>query len=399
MNLKGDRRNHHMNRRELCIRMALAAAISGTLARSESAAHAAATWNQLPVSPIVHADGTATFQFQAAHAKIVVLELGGIPPTPMRKNAHGVWTITVGPLMPEIYSYTFTVDGTRILDPLNPWIKPNLFYSASMFMVPGHPPSLWEDCAVPHGVLHRHYYHSHVVGDNRDFYVYTPPHYDSRQHRRYPVLYLLHGYSDSANAWTKVGRANFILDNLIAQDRAEPMIIVMPVGYGDMEIIARTGPGIFDRTLWQRNLNGFRAALLTEVMPRVEKAYNVKTDRDHTAIAGLSMGGGESLDVGLNTLNRFAWIGGMSSYLGTNGPDFSPLFPTLNKTANSRLRLLWLACGKQDPIVGQANRNLDNFLTTRGINFTKIWTPGEHAWRVWRGNLCSLAPLLFRPRA
>ena len=193
MNLKGDRRNHHMNRRELCIRMALAAAISGTLARSESAAHAAATWNQLPVSPIVHADGTATFQFQAAHAKIVVLELGGIPPTPMRKNAHGVWTITVGQLMPEIYSYTFTVDGTRILDPLNPWIKPNLFYSASMFMVPGHPPSLWEDCAVPHGVLHRHYYHSHVVGDNRDFYVYTPPHYDSRQHRRYPVLYLLHG--------------------------------------------------------------------------------------------------------------------------------------------------------------------------------------------------------------
>ncbi|MGC8624316.1 MAG: alpha/beta hydrolase-fold protein [Phycisphaerae bacterium] len=396
MNTESRNLQPQINRREFSER-ALLAAVAGPLAATAArSARAAAAWNQMPVSPIIHANRTVTFQFQDTHAKKVRVELGGIPPTPLRENAHGLWTITVGPLAPEIYSYAFTVDGVRILDPLNPWIKPNVFYPASMFLVPGNPPSLWQDCDVRHGVVHRHYYYSQVVGDNRDYYVYTPPGYNPLAPRHYPVLYLLHGYSDEASAWTKVGRANFILDNLLARRQAEPMIVVMPLGYGDMKIIARTGPGIFNNTLWRRNMNGFRAALLTEVMPRVQKAYNVHTDRDHTAIAGLSMGGGEALTVGLNNLNRFAWVGGMSSYLGTKGPDFSTIFPNLNKKVNGRLRLLWLACGQQDTLVGPANRNLDAWLTARKIDYTKVWTPGQHAWRVWRGNLCALAPLLFR---
>ncbi len=385
-----------INRREFSTRALLAAAVAGPLVTATAQSAQAAAWNQMPISPMVHANRTVTFQFHDAHAKSVRLELGGIPTTPLHEKAHGLWTLTVGPLAPEIYSYAFTVDGVRILDPMNPWIKPNIFYSASMFLVPGNPPSLWQDCDVPHGVVHRHYYYSRVVKDNRDYYVYTPPGYNPLAPKLYPVLYLLHGYSDEADAWTKVGRANFVLDNLLARRQAEPMLVVMPLGYGDMEIIARTGPGLFNTTLWRRNMNGFRSALLTEVMPRVQKAYNVRADRDHTAIAGLSMGGGEALTVGLNNLNRFAWVGAMSAYLGTKGPDFSSIFSNFNKKANGHLRLLCLACGQQDTLVGPTNRNLDAWLTARGIDYTKVWTPGQHAWRVWRGNLCTLAPLLFR---
>jgi enterochelin esterase family protein len=387
-----------LNRREFGTRLALAAGVSGVLVRgADRAARAAVSWNQMPVSPVVHADRTVTFQFRDAYAKKVILGLGGSPATAMKKHSHGVWKITVGPLVPEIYSYAFTVDGARVLDPLNPWVKPNLFYSASMFLVPGQPPSLWENCDVPHGAVDRHFYHSRVVGDNRDYYVYTPPGYNARADKKYPVLYLLHGYSDDANGWTKVGRANFILDNLIARGKAVPMIVVMPLGYGDLRVVARTGPGLNNPKLYQSNLRKFQATLLTEVMPRIARQYNVKTDRSHTAIAGLSMGGGESLSVGLNHLNRFAWVVGMSSYMNTNGPDFSKVFPTLSKKANAQLKLLWIACGKQDPIVAKANHNLDAWLTAKGINFTKIWTPGQHAWRVWRGNLGAFAPLLFQP--
>ncbi|MHB1767725.1 MAG: esterase [Phycisphaerae bacterium] len=386
-----------MNRREFCTRVAFAGGV--LVAGSEHLARAAVSWNQLPVSPVVHADRRVTFLFQDAQAKSVVLGMGGIPPAPMKKNAHGMWKVTVGPLEPEIYSYAFTVDGVRILDPLNPWVKPNLYYSASMILVPGHPPSLWEDCDVPHGVVQRHYYHSKIVGDNRDYYVYTPPGYNPADKQTYPVLYLLHGYSDEASGWSKVGRANFILDNLIAQGKAQKMIVVMPLGYGDLRVISRTGPGLNQPQLYQSNLRKFQATLFTEVMPRIARQYRIKTHRDQTAIAGLSMGGGESLSVGLNNLNRFAWIVGMSSYMNTNGPNFSKVFPTLNKKDNARIKLLWIACGKQDPIVAKANHNLDAWLTGKGVDFTPVWTPGQHAWRVWRGNLSTFAPLLFKPTA
>jgi enterochelin esterase family protein len=386
-----------LNRRDFCRQITVAGGILA--AASIHRAGAAVSWNQLPVSPLVHEDRRVTFLFQDADAKSVTLEAGGLPAAPLKKNAHGMWKVTVGPLTPEIYSYAFVVDGARVLDPLNPWVKPNLFYSASMVLVPGHPPSLWEDCNVPHGVVHRHYYHSEIVGNQSDYYVYTPPGYDPAAGQSYPVLYLLHGYSDQANGWTKVGRANFILDNLIARGKAQKMIVVMPLGYGNLGVISRTGPGLGQPQLYQSNLKNFQAALLTEVMPRIARQYRIKTHRDHTAIAGLSMGGGESLSVGLNNLNRFAWIVGMSSYMNTNGPDFADVFPTLNKKDNARIKLLWISCGKQDPLVAKANHNLDAWLTGKGIDFTPVWTPGQHAWRVWRGNLCTFAPLLFQPHA
>ena len=171
----------------------------------------------------------------------------------------------------------------------------------------------WEVTGVPRGAVHHHFYRSGVVGDNRDFYVYTPPGYDLKAKRPYPVLYLLHGYSDDASGWTAVGRAHVILDNLIAQGKAKPMLVVMPLGYGAPEIVSRNGPRLRDPGLRQRNFDKFRDALLAEVIPEVEKSYRVAKDRGSRAIAGLSMGGAESLYTGLNALDRFAWVGAFSS--------------------------------------------------------------------------------------
>jgi enterochelin esterase family protein len=251
----------------------------------------------------------------------------------------------------------------------------------------------WELNNIPHGEIHHHFYKSAVAGDDRDFYVYTPPGYDSTAKKTYPVLYLLHGYSDDASGWTAVGRANVILDNLIAQGKAKPMIVVMPLGYGTMELI-ELGWGAWSHTdVRDRNFANFRAALLTEVMPQVEGEYRVTKDRNARAIAGLSMGGSESLLTGLNNLDKFAWVGAFSS--GGIPDEFQKDFPSLDANANRQLRLLWIACGTEDGLI-TINRNLREWLKTKGVKVTEIETPGMHTWMVWRRNLSEFAPLLFR---
>ncbi|HXA81960.1 MAG TPA: alpha/beta hydrolase-fold protein, partial [Methylomirabilota bacterium] len=209
----------------------------------------------------------------------------------------------------------------------------------------------------------------------------------------YPVLYLLHGYSDDASAWTAVGRANVILDNLIARGKAKPMLIVMPLGYGAPEILLPGSGGPRDPGIGQRNFDRFREALLTEVIPRVEAEYLVRKDRDSRAIAGLSMGGAESLVTGLNTLNEFAWIGAFSS--GGITQDFAKEFPGLDASANEQLRLLWIACGIDDHLI-EINRALRAWLASKNIRHVDIETPGAHTWLVWRRNLAEFTPLLFR---
>jgi enterochelin esterase-like enzyme len=349
----------------------------------------------VPVSPEVHPDRRVTFRFRDPNAKEVMLSLEGSTPVPMNRGAQGVWSITVGPLEPEFYGYSYVADGVPTLDPFNPLIKPNLLMMENEVHIPDPAlPLPWELNPVPHGVVHHIFYHSAVVGDNRDFYVYTPPGYDPRAAKRYPVLYLLHGYSDDASAWTAVGRANLILDNLIAQGKAKAMIVVMPLGYGAPAILSRRGPGFRSRSLVHDNLVKFRESLLREVMPDVEQEYRVLPDREDTAIAGLSMGGGESLYVGLNGLNRFAWIGAFSAGLGEANLDAE--FPSVSSKINSQLRLLWIACGEQDPVVGKFNRAFRAWLNSKGVRYTKIQTPGMHTWMVWRSNLAAFAPLLFR---
>src|SRR5262249_50441704 len=249
-----------------------------------------------------HPDHSVTFRFRAPNAKAVVLTREG-QSLPMQKDEQGVWSVTTAPLEPDFYGYSFVSDGVALNDPSNPARKPNLLNTQSVVHVPGIGLS-WETSDGPHGAVHRHFYKSAVVGDHRDFYVYTPPGYDPTAKRLYPVLYLLHGFSDDASAWTAVGRAHVILDNLILQGKAKPMLVVMPLGYGAPEIVSR-GVGSFrDADLRRRNYDRFRDALFTEVMPEVERTYRAAKDRSARAIAGLSMGGAESLYTGLNALDR-----------------------------------------------------------------------------------------------
>jgi enterochelin esterase family protein len=343
-------------------------------------------------SPEVLPDKRVTFRFRAPYAREVAVDREGAPRMAMQKDAQGVWSVTTGPLDPDIYGYTFEVDGVHLVDPSNPVMIPNLLAKSSALHVPGPASLPWEIGAAPRGTLHRHFYRSSVVGDDRDFYVYTPPGYDPHESKRYPVLYLLHGFSDDASAWTEVGRAHTILDNLIAAGKARPMVVVMTLGYGAPEFVTR-GFGVFrDVALRQRNYERYRDALFTEVMPFIERSYQVRGDRESRAIAGLSMGGAESLFVGLNALDRFAWIGAFSS--GGLPEDFDATFAQLDARANDRLRLLWVACGTDDRLI-DVNRRLHAWLLAKGVKHTMVETPGAHTWMVWRRNLAQLLPLLF----
>jgi len=349
------------------------------------------------VSPQVHSDGSVTFRFHAPNAQEVsVVRVGG-KELSMQKSEDGVWSGTTEALDPDYYGYAFHMDGTYIGDPSNPVTIPNLLNQSSEVHVPGPPTLPWETNDVPHGVVHHHFFHSKVVGDDRDFYVYTPPGYDANARTLYPVLYLLHGYSDYANAWTAVGRANVILDNLIAQGKVKPMIVVMPLGYGLSipAIFAPDAPAPFaDNKRHEQNLTGFRDSLLTEVIPQVEQSYRVHTDRMSRAIAGLSMGGAESLFVGLNAPDRFAYIGSFSG--GANEP-YTSEFPNLSAKANSLIKVLWIACGTEDHLI-EPNRKFREWLTSIKVEHTDIDTPGEHTWMVWRRNLAAFTPLLFSAR-
>jgi enterochelin esterase-like enzyme len=345
------------------------------------------------VSPDVHSDGSVTFRFRSPNAKEVELDREGVEPSPMKKDDQGVWNITTAPLAPDYYGYSFVADGVRLLDPENPLLVPNLLSRGSAVHVPGPLSLPWELNDVPHGEIHHHFYLSAAGEDDRDYYVYTPPGYDAAAKKTYPVFYLLHGFSDDASAWTAVGHANVILDNLIAQGKAQPMIVVMPLGYGTMAFV-HLGWNAWSHTeLRDRNFKKFTDALLTEVMPRVESEYRTTKDRGGRAIAGLSMGGSESLLTGLNNLDKFAWIGAFSS--GGIPTDFSKDFPSLDAKANEQLRLLWIACGTEDHLI-TLNRDLRAWLKTKGIKVTEIETPGMHSWMVWRRNLAEFAGLLFR---
>lgn len=344
-------------------------------------------------SPEVHTDRRVTFRFRAPNAKEVLLSRSGGKHVPMEKDEQGVWSITTDPLDPDIYSYSFFADGVRLIDPYNSQLTPNLLNVTSFVHVPGPPSLPWEINNVPHGEIHHHFYRSEIVGDNRDFYVYTPPGYDSTAKQLYPALYLLHGFSDDASAWTAVGQAHVILDNLIAQGKAKPMLIVMPLGYGAPEIVTREPRSNRPPHLNQRNREKFRDALFAEVIPEVERKYRVAKDRTSRAIAGLSMGGAESLFTGLNAVNRFAWIGAFSS--GGLNQDFAATFPALDSKANAQLRLLWIACGTDDGLI-QANRKFREWLTSKDVRHIEIETPGAHTWMVWRRNLAEFTPLLFR---
>src|SRR5258708_6494415 len=217
--------------------------------------------SQQLVSPELQPGCRVTFRLKAPAATSVQVHCEGVKQTHMEKDAQGVWSLTTDPLDPDIYSYSFTVDGLRTIDLNNPLMKYNLLNSDSQVHVPGPAVLPWEINDVPHGQIHHHFYKSAAAGDDRDFYVYTPPSYNAASKTRYPVLYLLHGFSDDASAWTSVGFANVILDNLIARKEAKPMIIVMPLAYGTMEVVKAGWGGTRRRELWQAKMNKFTTTI------------------------------------------------------------------------------------------------------------------------------------------
>jgi enterochelin esterase-like enzyme len=344
------------------------------------------------VSPEVHPDNTITFRLRAPNAQEVAVAREGAKRLPMQKGDDNIWTVTTEPLDPDYYGYTFNVDGVTVVDPSNPQIKANLQNLSNMVHVPGAGLP-WETADVPRGEVHHHFYKSAIIGDDRDFYVYTPPNYDPAAKKLYPVFYLFHGFSDDASGWTAVGRANVILDNLIAQGKAKPMLVVMTLGYGAPEIVVRGGTGLRDPGLRQRNYDRFRDALFSEVMPQVEHMYKASKDRNERAIAGLSMGGAESLYVGLNALDKFAWIGSFSA--GGSNEDYAATYPHLDTKAAQKLHLLWIACGTEDRLI-DPNRKFREWIKSKGLKPVEIETPGMHTWMVWRRNLAAFTPLLFQ---
>jgi enterochelin esterase family protein len=349
-----------------------------------------------PVSPEVHENGTVTFRLAQPGAHEVLVALAGLEiPLKMTQTA-GEWSVTSAPLESGAYWYSYVVDGKPELDPLNSDVIPNYQYLNSVVRVPGAHPELWERSDVPHGEVHRHFYESKMVkglpNGRSEYFVYTPPGYESHPAKAYPTLYLLHGMSQSADDWTSMGGANFVLDNLIAQGNAKPMVVVMPLGYGDMDLIGKALSDHDFNQIFAANSTLFKAVLLTEILPRVESEYRVVKTRTGRAIAGLSMGASESLDIGLRSTGKdgkgeFAWVGGFSAAAQWVER------PTA-RGEQAQLRLLWISCGTGDSFLAP-NREFTEELKERGYVVKSVETPGAHIWPVWDRNLVDFAQLLF----
>jgi enterochelin esterase family protein len=348
------------------------------------------------VSPQVHDDGRVTFRLAAPKAEKVTLISSEM--TPVLKSSStalakidGHWEVTLGPLPPAIYDYSFNVDGVSLTDPSSPDVFGNRRGSRGFVEVPGpkgHPrPYEWRD--VPHGTVTIHWYDSKASGTRRRVHVYAPPGYGKELGRKYPVLYLLHGSGDNDSHWMHIGRANVISDNLLADGKMTPMLIVMPDGH----VRERPAGDVDDKTRLTIR-EAFEKDLLDHVIPLVESSYAVRTDAAGRAIAGLSMGSAQSLFVGLGHTDRFAWIGGFSGAIRREDPVVAALRSDVAKN-NERLKLLWIGIGKED--VGlKANRDLDAALTDLGIRHEYRETEGAHRWSVWRAYLNDFLPRLFR---
>lgn len=348
----------------------------------------------------VNADSSITFRYRAPSALKVELSTDAtLKSLPMSKDDAGVWSVTTPVLTPEFYGYTFFVDGVAHLDPRNGAVRPSLTFGSNVIEVPGTTPQPWDTQAIPHGRVDKQVYTTHIAKNlplnQNTYFVYTPPNYDPQRKGGYPVLYLLHGWSDDASGWTAVGHANDILDSLIASGKAVPMIVVMPLGYGDYTFVTSGGGVWQDSSKVTANVDLFEQTLESEIMPAVEHTYDVAKGRENRAISGLSMGGLETLAVGLRHTDQFAWIGTMSA--AVFGEHFERYLSddALAKATKIKPKLLWVACGVSDRLY-PANQSLTPWLRAKGLDVVPVETPGAHTWLVWRDNLLTFAPLLFK---
>jgi enterochelin esterase family protein len=403
-------------------RLILAGAAIGSLIAPLAAQPPAPPPGPTVISPEVGADRRVTFRILAPTAQSVELRspgdipgVGGrgVAPPQLTKDADGVWARTFGPLPAGAYRYVFTVNGVTVVDSRNPVTSETNTTVYSLAVVPGS--DQFDTRNVPHGAVAAVHYNSTALGGIRRMHVYTPPGYEVSRDR-YPVLYLLHGAGDVDESWSTVGRAGFILDNLIAANKAKPMIVVMPAGHvngagaalgGQVPAAAAQGmPGIGGGP------DPFANDFLTDLVPYVEKNYRVLTDRQNRAIAGLSMGGNQTLNIAMAHLDRFAYIGVFSSGIisggrGAPAPAANTPFAeawekqnlaALDNTAAKRgLNLLWFSTGKEDFLIDTTRSTVD-LLKKHGFRPVFIESEGAHTWLNWRDYLAAFAPQLFQPQ-
>jgi enterochelin esterase family protein len=332
-------------------------------------------------SPEILADGRVTFRLAAPIATEVRLTGDFLTsPQALQKDEKGIWSATVGPLTAERYGFTLTVNGVAA--------------TRGTLDVPGAAPMFYDLKAVPHGAVEQRIYQSKTLQAERRVFVYTPPNY-ARSSERYAVLYLLHGAGGDETGWTENGRAHLILDNLIADGRLRPLIVVMP--YGNAYPPGSPLAGGDDAMRRQRA--GFERDLIEDLIPFVQASYRVHADRDRRAIAGLSLGGAQALGIGLSHTDLFSRVAGFSPALGAvtspqaGGLDFNRLIADSTQV-NARVQLLWVGCGTEDTLFN-SNKEFDALLTAGGVRHTFKVTDGAHTWQVWRRYLNEVAPLLF----
>ena len=357
------------------------------------------------VSPEVGKDGSITLRLLAPNAQQVVAsgELDG-KPHPLTKGENGIWSVTIGPLPPDIYTYGFNVDGLTVLDPRNTNTKMGYggFGPVSVVEVPGEGPQFYDVRPVPHGAVRIQPYVSKSLGVARTVWIYTPPDYDSG--KNYPVLYLLHGAGDIESGWTLIGRANNILDNLIAEKKAKPMVVVMPLGHTIQSFYAGpaksavppVNPADAAAGAGAGALSPFAKDLLEDVMPMVEKTMKVSTKPEDRAIAGLSMGGGQTINIAFNKPALFRYVVLMSPATGPNMDQTYASFLKDPPVANKQFKLFWMGVGKDDTLTGPGDKVFHDVLQAKGITHAFNLTDGRHEWTVWRHALNDVAPLLFK---
>jgi enterochelin esterase family protein len=356
----------------------------------------------LVVSPQVNADKSVTFRYLAPKATDVKLsaqfEKG---PLAMTKDAQGIWSVTTQPIKPDIYPYSFQVDGVTVMDPANEDFFPNERFKASLVDIPGETPLIHSVQDVPHGSVNYEYYPS-VEGTTGSLVVYTPPGYDKNPGQKYPVFYLISGTTDTEETFYKVGRTNLILDNLIAAGKAKPMIIVMPYGNIAARIAEQKGgakpadPTVRDGADAVKRANDFGQDLTGNVIPYVEKNYRTIASKDNRAIGGFSRGGGQTLRTAFGNLDKFAWVCSYSSYLSPQEMDgsFSQIGGNPDKT-NKQLKLLWISVGSDDFLYKGTTEFMD-YLKAKKVAYKSLITDGGHTWMNVKKYVADTAPSLFR---
>jgi enterochelin esterase-like enzyme len=394
--------------------------------------------SQLPPSPLVHSDGTVTFNLFAPNASSVILDgdyplvgdfHGGRKPTPLTRDSHGEWSVTVGPLKADIYNYAFKVDGIRILDPQNVHLSRSSAANriTNWVIVPGPASANYQINDVPHGQVSEVWYPSPSLKGTRRIVVYTPPGYDAGT-SRYPVFYLYHGGGEDEFAWSVLGRAPQILDNLIAQGKTLPMIVVMPswnvnenFSPSDANTLRIPNSGPPKRDL--PDSMSYAESVVRDLIPFVDKTYRTIADRDHRAVAGSSAGGTQALLTGFQHVDAFSWIGLLSPALARvpgaeikipmppdadtrRGPDlgvsidsikFEEYFPMLGPNLNQQLHLLYFSVGGSEGLLEEEKAGRKVF-DEKGVKYTWVERPGYgHEWAFWRQDLEDFSALLFKP--